>query len=259
MSDKITATELEAKLGYKKTNFYEKADEATIQAAYDYAPGYMAYLDAAKTEREAVTVTIGMAEAEGYVPYTLGMPLEVGGKYYYNNRGRNLYLFRIGSEPINNGIRIVASHVDVPRIDVKQSPLYEDGGMAFFKTHYYGGIRKYQWVNGLAVVNFLNFLGDVCLNSSLGFDSEDILRILRTFSEFLTFADEVAFADFKTRAVRNKILADFACFRILDNSVLRVLHFLEGKFTVDFRKDSNYLRMTCFEKFLNSGKTLCNV
>ena len=146
MSDKITATELEAKLGYKKTNFYEKADEATIQAAYEYAPGYMAYLDAAKTEREAVTVTIGMAEAEGYVPYTLGMPLEVGGKYYNNNRGRNLYLFRIGSEPINKGIRIVASHVDVPRIDVKQSPLYEDGGMAFFKTHYYGGIRKYQWV-----------------------------------------------------------------------------------------------------------------
>ena len=146
MSDKITATELEAKLGYKKTNFYEKADEATIQAAYDYAPGYMAYLDAAKTEREAVTVTIEMAEKEGYVPYTLGMPLEVGGKYYYNNRGRNLYLFRIGSEPINNGIRIVASHVDVPRIDVKQCPLYEDGGMAFFKTHYYGGIRKYQWV-----------------------------------------------------------------------------------------------------------------
>ena len=146
MSDKITATELEAKLGYKKTNFYEKSDEATIKAAYDYAPGYMQYLDAAKTEREAVTVSIAMAEAEGYVPYTFGMPLTVGGKYYYNNRGRNLYLFRIGSEPINNGMRIIASHVDVPRIDVKQCPLYEDGGMAFFKTHYYGGIRKYQWV-----------------------------------------------------------------------------------------------------------------
>ena len=146
MSDKITAAELEAKLGYKKVNFYEKADEAAIKAAYDYAPGYMAYLDAAKTEREAVTVTVEMAEKEGYIPYVLGMPLAIGGKYYYNNRGRNLYLFRIGSEPINNGIRIVASHVDVPRIDVKQSPLYEDGGMAFFKTHYYGGIRKYQWV-----------------------------------------------------------------------------------------------------------------
>ena len=146
MSEKNISAELEARLGYKKTNFYEKADEATIKAAYDYAPGYMKYLDAAKTEREAVTVSIAMAEAEGYVPYTFGMPLTVGGKYYYNNRGRSLFLFRVGSEPINNGIRIVASHVDVPRIDVKQSPLYEDGGMAFFKTRYYGGIRKYQWV-----------------------------------------------------------------------------------------------------------------
>ena len=146
MENKIPAAELEARLGYKKTNFYEKADEATVKAAYDYAKGYMAYLDTAKTEREAVTVSIEMAEKEGYIPYTFGMELTVGGKYYYNNRGRNLYLFRIGSESINNGIRIVASHVDVPRIDVKQSPLYEDSGMAFFKTHYYGGIRKYQWV-----------------------------------------------------------------------------------------------------------------
>ena len=146
MSDKSISADLEARLGYKKTNFYEKADEAAVKAAYDYAPGYMKYLDDAKTEREAVTVSIAMAEAEGYLPYTLGMPLTVGGKYYYNNRGRNLYLFRVGSEPIDNGIRIVASHVDVPRIDVKQSPLYEDGGMAFFKTRYYGGIRKYQWV-----------------------------------------------------------------------------------------------------------------
>ncbi len=146
MSDKNISADLEARLGYKKTNFYEKADEAAVKAAYDYAPGYMKYLDDAKTEREAVTVSIAMAEAEGYQPYALGMPLTVGGKYYYNNRGRNLYLFRVGSEPIDNGIRIVASHVDVPRIDVKQSPLYEDGGMAFFKTRYYGGIRKYQWV-----------------------------------------------------------------------------------------------------------------
>ena len=150
MSDKITATELEERLGYKKTNFYEKCakdgNDAPIQAAHEYAKGYMRYMDDAKTEREAVTVSIAMAEAEGYVPYTLGMELTPGGKYYYNNRGRNLYLFRIGTEPINNGIRIAAAHIDNPRIDVKQSPLYEDGGMAFFKTRYYGGIRKYQWV-----------------------------------------------------------------------------------------------------------------
>ncbi len=146
MENKNIAAELEARLGYKKTNFYEKADEATVAAAYDYAKGYMAYLDAAKTERESVTVSIEMAEKEGYIPYTFGMVLQAGGKYYYNNRGRSLYLFRVGSEDINNGIRIAAAHVDNPRLDVKQSPLYEDSGMAFFKTRYYGGIRKYQWV-----------------------------------------------------------------------------------------------------------------
>ena len=174
MSDKNISTELEAKLGYKKTNFYEKGDEAAIQAAYDYAPGYMAYLDAAKTEREAVTVSIEMAEKEGYIPYSFGMALQVGGKYYYNNRGRNLYLFRVGSEPINKGIRIVASHVDVPRIDVKQSPLYEDGGMAFFKTHYYGGIRKYQWVTiPLALHGVVVKADGTVVNVCIGEDPSD--------------------------------------------------------------------------------------
>ena len=174
MADTNIISELESKLSYKKTNFYEKSDEATIQAAYDYAPGYMKYLDAAKTEREAVTVSIAMAEAEGYVPYTFGMPLTVGGKYYYNNRGRNLYLFRIGSEPINNGMRIIASHVDVPRIDVKQCPLYEDGGMAFFKTHYYGGIRKYQWVTiPLALHGVVVKADGTVVNVCIGEDPSD--------------------------------------------------------------------------------------
>ena len=174
MADTNIVSELEAKLGYKRVNFYEKADEATIKAAYDYAPGYMKYLDSAKTEREAVTVSIAMAEAEGYIPYTFGMPLTAGGKYYYNNRGRNLYLFRIGSEPINNGMRIIASHVDVPRIDVKQCPLYEDGGMAFFKTHYYGGIRKYQWVTiPLALHGVVVKADGTVVNVCIGEDPSD--------------------------------------------------------------------------------------
>ena len=174
MADNNIMSELESKLAYKRTNFYEKSDEATIKAAYDYAPGYMQYLDAAKTEREAVTVSIAMAEAEGYIPYTFGMPLTAGGKYYYNNRGRNLYLFRIGSEPINNGMRIIASHIDVPRIDVKQCPLYEDGGMAFFKTHYYGGIRKYQWVTiPLALHGVVVKADGTVVNVCIGEDPSD--------------------------------------------------------------------------------------
>ena len=133
-------------LCYKKTNFYEVATPEQIEAAYDYAKDYMKYLDASKTEREAVTTSIEMAKAQGYVPYTFGMTLEKGGKYYYNNRGRSLFLFRIGSAPVQEGIRICAAHIDSPRLDLKQSPLYEDGGFGFFKTRYYGGIRKYQWV-----------------------------------------------------------------------------------------------------------------
>ena len=133
-------------LCYKKTNFYEVATPEQIQAAYDYCIDYAKYLDASKTEREAVTTSIAMAEAHGYVPYTFGMEMQVGGKYYYNNRGRALFLFRIGTAPVADGIRICAAHIDSPRIDLKQNPLYEDGGFGFFKTRYYGGIRKYQWV-----------------------------------------------------------------------------------------------------------------
>ena len=125
------AQALADKLGYSKTNFYEAASEEAIKAAYGYAPGYMKFLDTAKTEREASCAAIAMAKENGYIPYTFGMKLEVGGKYYYDNRGRNLYLFRIGSEPIENGVRIVAAHIDNPRLDVKQSPLYEDGGFVF--------------------------------------------------------------------------------------------------------------------------------
>ena len=133
-------------LCYKKTNFYEVATPEQIDAAYEYAKNYMKYLDASKTEREAVSTSIAMAEEQGYVPYTFGMDMQVGGKYYYNNRGRSLFLFRIGSVPVQEGIRICAAHIDSPRLDLKQSPLYEDGGFGFFKTRYYGGIRKYQWV-----------------------------------------------------------------------------------------------------------------
>ncbi len=139
-------TENAQKLVYKKRSVYEATEESHIDAAYEYASGYAKYLDNAKTEREAVVSAIELAEGEGFVPFSFGDKLEVGGKYYYNNRGKNLFLFTVGSESPENGIRISASHIDSPRIDIKQMPLYEDSGMAFLKTHYYGGIRKYQWL-----------------------------------------------------------------------------------------------------------------
>ena len=138
--------ELKDQLFYKKATVYEKADEKAIDAAYDFAIDYMKYLDDAKTEREAVDAAIVIAEAAGFKPYTLGQKLSIGDKCYYNNRGKNLFLFTVGSENLENGIRISAAHIDSPRIDLKPVPLYEDDGMSFFKTHYYGGIRKYQWL-----------------------------------------------------------------------------------------------------------------
>ncbi len=131
---------------YEKQTVYEKAGEKIVAQAYEYAKSYVKFLDAAKTEREAVTECVKMAEAAGFLPYTFGMALKAGDKYYYNNRGKNIFLFRVGSEDINNGIRITAAHIDSPRLDLKQVPVYEENGMCFLKTHYYGGIRKYHWL-----------------------------------------------------------------------------------------------------------------
>ncbi|MBQ9099654.1 MAG: aminopeptidase [Clostridia bacterium] len=146
MKETTKAAELSERLFYHKKSVYEHKDDAHIAAAYDYAKGYAAFLDAAKTEREAVTAGIRLATAQGFVPYTMGEKVVAGGKYYYNNRGKSLYLFTVGTESMENGIRISAAHIDSPRLDLKQCPLYEEAGMSFFKTHYYGGIRKYQWV-----------------------------------------------------------------------------------------------------------------
>lgn len=135
-------------LTYSKKSFYEvfENEPTMIDAAYDYARGYATYLDSSKTEREAVITSIALAEKNGYRAWKLGDPVKAGDRIYYNNRGKNLFVMQIGTEPINCGIRIVASHIDSPRLDLKPCPAYEDNGMAFFKTHYYGGVRKYQWV-----------------------------------------------------------------------------------------------------------------
>ena len=166
--------ELKEKLFYKKASVYEKANDEAIDKAYDFAKDYMRYLDDAKTEREAVDAAIVIAEAAGFVPYTIGQKLNVGDKCYYNNRGKNLFLFTVGSEDLENGIRISAAHIDSPRIDLKQVPLYEDEGMSFFKTHYYGGIRKYQWLAlPLAIHGVVIKADGTSVNVVIGEDESD--------------------------------------------------------------------------------------
>ena len=129
-----------------RKSIYETADKTALDAIFGYAEEYKAFLDAAKTEREATVLATSMAEKAGYKPYAFGDPLQPGDRRYFVNKGKGIYLFRIGTAPLSEtGFRILAAHIDSPRIDLKQNPLYEDSGMSFFKTHYYGGIKKYQW------------------------------------------------------------------------------------------------------------------
>ena len=111
----------------------------------DYCKRYMAFMDACKTEREATAWTVDVAEKNGFKPLTAGKELQPGDKVYYNNRGKSIILAVIGSESLAKGANICAAHVDSPRMDVKPNPLYEDSEIAYLKTHYYGGIKKYQW------------------------------------------------------------------------------------------------------------------
>lgn len=142
---KSKAELLSEKLLYKSANAYEAMSAEEIQAAYDYCEDYKKFLDNGKTERECVKSAVSMLKAKGFKPYSLGDKVKVGGKYYYDNHGKSLAAFVIGTESLEKGINISASHIDSPRTDLKQHPLYESDGMAFFKTHYYGGIKKYQW------------------------------------------------------------------------------------------------------------------
>jgi len=133
-------------LFYTKKSIYETITETDLARSEEYCTEYKRYLDNAKTERESVTEAIKLAGKSGFEPYKRGMVLKPGTKVYMDVGGKTLILAVIGKKPLSEGVNIAAAHIDAPRLDLKQVPLYEDGDMAFFKTHYYGGIKKYQWV-----------------------------------------------------------------------------------------------------------------
>ncbi len=139
-------SERKDRLFYKQKNGYEIIDEKELEQLENYCKGYMEFLNGAKTEREAVAAGIKLAEAKGFVPYKTGMELVPGTKVYHSNRGKALLLAVVGKRPLGDGCVIAAAHVDSPRLDLKQVPVYEDSSICYFKTHYYGGIKKYQWL-----------------------------------------------------------------------------------------------------------------
>ena len=134
----------EALLNPRKNGFFAVSDEK-IEKADKFCEGYKAFLDSAKTERESVEYAVKAAEKHGFVPFDPAHEYAPGDKVYYNNRGKALCLAVIGKEGCKNGVRIAAAHIDNPRLDLKPIPLYESSELAYLKTHYYGGIKKYQW------------------------------------------------------------------------------------------------------------------
>ncbi len=134
------------KLLYHPENGYKVLTQDEAQEMYEYCEQYKKFLDEAKTERECVQAAIRLASAHGFVEYRRGMELRAGDKVYFNNRGKAIMLAVIGTKPLSEGVNIGAAHTDAPRLDLKPNPLYEDSEIAFLKTHYYGGIRKYQWL-----------------------------------------------------------------------------------------------------------------
>lgn len=141
----MTNDELRDSLLMAPKNGFARIDEATRKEIDAYCKGYVAFMDACKTEREATAWAVEEAQKKGFKPFVSGMATKPGDKIYYNNRNKAIALAVVGTASLAEGINICAAHVDSPRIDIKPNPLYEDSEIAYLKGHYYGGIKKYQW------------------------------------------------------------------------------------------------------------------
>ena len=128
------------------TNIWKEIAPGKREAIFDYNEGYKAFLSVGKTERRCVAESIKLAEAKGFRLVSEFTRLKAGDKVYFVNRGKNIALYVMGTKPVCEGLRILGAHIDSPRLDIKQNPLYESNGFALLDTHYYGGVKKYQYV-----------------------------------------------------------------------------------------------------------------
>ena len=141
----LDAKKLQEKLFNPKPNGWKGINEDEKQNIFNFCDGYINFLNNGKTEREIVKESKELADRNGFKDINEYENLKPGDKVYFINRGKSMYLAVIGNEPIEIGLNIIGAHADSPRLDLKPNPLYEDTGFAYLKTHYYGGIKKYQW------------------------------------------------------------------------------------------------------------------
>jgi aspartyl aminopeptidase len=137
--------ELKEKLFIQRKNTAKIFTDAEQKKADKFCEDYKSFLDLAKTEREAVEYAVSALESAGFAAFEAAKKYKAGDKIYVNNRGKSVIAAIIGKESLADGVNLLASHIDSPRLDLKQRPLYEADELAYFKTHYYGGIKKYQW------------------------------------------------------------------------------------------------------------------
>ncbi len=170
----MTTEELRESLMMAPKNGYNLITAQERQEMEDYSQRYMAFMNACKTEREAAAWTVREAEKRGFKPFCPGMEIQSGDKIYYNNRGKSLMLAVIGQESLARGANICAAHTDSPRLDLKPNPLYEDAEIAYFKTHYYGGVKKYQWpIHPLAIHGVVYRKDGTVLTVTIGEEESD--------------------------------------------------------------------------------------
>ncbi len=162
-----------------RKNAWEKYPEGKKrQKVFDFAEDYKKFISECKTERECTARIIEMAEKDGFMDLadciSEKRKIKAGDRLYYNNMGKAIALFVIGKESLEDGMNILGAHIDSPRLDLKQVPLYEDTEMAMFDTHYYGGIKKYQWVTlPLALHGVIAKKDGAVINVSIGDKPED--------------------------------------------------------------------------------------
>lgn len=174
---------------YEIKNGWTDADENLKKTVYDFSVGYIDFLNKGKTERECVDAAVELAEAAGFRPLSSFAGLKAGDKVYSVNKHKGFAAAVIGKKPVTEGIGIVGSHIDSPRLDLKQNPLYEADEMAFLKTHYYGGIKKYQWTAiPLAIHGVIVKQNGETVKVAIGDEGDDVTFVITDLLPHLGYA-----------------------------------------------------------------------
>ena len=155
-------------------NAWEKYSDEEFKLVMKFNDDYKDFLSKGKTERLCVELSVKEAEANGFKELSTYSSLKKGDKVYVTNKNKNFAAFVIGEETIENGLRVLGAHIDSPRLDIKQNPLYEKNGFTLLDTHYYGGVKKYQWVTiPLALYGVVCKKDGTTINIAIGDDIND--------------------------------------------------------------------------------------